>query len=122
MRRREHHEVNRVEIEFKDGKAVHASAATGEDFLIATLDTDKGARTLGEFAIATNEGITRFSRNILFDEKIAGTIHLAFGASYPETGGRNKSTIHWDMICDMRSGGEIYVDGKLFYKNGKFKV
>jgi aminopeptidase len=116
------HEVQGVEIAFKDGKAVHATASSGLDFLTATLDTDKGSRYLGEFAIATNEGITNFTRNILFDEKIAGTVHVAFGASYPNSGGRNESTIHWDMICDMRSGSEIHVDGKLFYKNGKFKV
>lgn len=115
-------EVDGVEIEFKDGKAVRASAARGEDYLRATLDTDKGARFLGEFAIGTNDGVNQFTRNILFDEKMGGTVHMAFGASYPDTGGTNESSVHWDMICDMRSGGEIYVDGELFYKNGKFKV
>jgi aminopeptidase len=92
------HEVQGVEIEFKDGKAVNATARSGQDFLTATLDTDKGSRYLGEFAIATNEGIKQFTRNILFDEKIGGTVHMAFGASYPNSGGVNESTIHWDMI------------------------
>lgn len=115
-------EVVGVELTFEHGKAVKASAQKGEEFLISTLDTDVGARYLGEFAIGTNEEITRFTRNTLFDEKIGGTVHMALGASYPETGGRNESAIHWDMICDMRSGGEIYVDGDLFYQNGKFLV
>ncbi len=70
----------------------------------------------------TNEGIRRFTRNILFDEKIGGSFHMALGASYPETGGQNQSAIHWDMICDLRDGGEIWVDGQLFYKNGQFVI
>jgi aminopeptidase len=115
-------EVEDVRIEFENGKVVNATASRGQDYLTATLDTDKGARYLGEFAIGTNEGVKLFTRNILFDEKIGGTMHVAFGAGYPDTGSHNESSVHWDMICDMRSGGEIYVDGKLFYKNGKFKV
>ncbi len=115
-------EVDGVEIHFETGKAVKSSATKGEDFLNATLDTDDGSRYLGEFAIGTNFGVTQFTRNILFDEKMGGTVHMAFGASYPDTGGKNESAVHWDMICDMRSGGEIYVDGELFYKNGEFQV
>jgi aminopeptidase len=86
------------------------------------LDADAGARYLGEWAIATNHMIKRFTRNILFDEKLGGTIHMAVGASYPETGGQNESAIHWDMICDMRDGGEISVDGELFYRAGEFLI
>ncbi|MBU4224236.1 MAG: aminopeptidase, partial [Chloroflexi bacterium] len=81
---------------------------------------DAGARYVGEFAIGTNYEIDRFSHNILFDEKIGGTLHLALGAGYPETGSRNKSSIHWDMICGMGEGAEIKVDGEVIYKNGQF--
>jgi aminopeptidase len=115
-------EVDGVELEFKNGRVVKATASKGEDFLNSTLDTDEGARTLGEFAIGTNTGIKQFTRDILFDEKMGGTVHMAFGGGYPESGSKNESAIHWDMICDMRTGGEIWVDGTLFYKNGKFKV
>ncbi|MEJ2149077.1 MAG: aminopeptidase [Chloroflexota bacterium] len=115
-------EVEGVELTFEDGKVVKATAQKGEEFLNSVLDTDEGARYLGEFAIGTNEGIQQFTRNILFDEKIGGTIHMAVGAGYPETGSKNHSAVHWDMICDMRSGGEIVVDGHLFYKDGKFQV
>jgi len=114
-------EVNDVRIEFKDGKAVKATAAQGQDFLNAMLNMDKGARYLGEVAIGTNFGIKNFTRNILYDEKIGGTHHMALGNSYPESGGKNKSALHWDMICDLRSkNGAIYADGQLFFKNGKF--
>jgi aminopeptidase len=115
-------EIQGVEIKFENGKAVSASANKGVDFLNAILDTDSGSRFLGEFAIGTNENIQQFTRNILFDEKIGGTVHMAFGAGYPNTGSVNKSAIHWDMICDMRSGGEIWVDEELFYENGVFKA
>jgi aminopeptidase len=90
--------------------------------LLAQLDADEGARYLGEFAIGTNFGIDRFTGSILFDEKIGGTIHTAIGTSYAETGGKNKSIVHWDMICDMRQDSEIVVDGELFYKDGAFVV
>jgi len=113
-------EVEDVRLWFEKGKVVRATAGKGEAFLLKMLDTDEGARYLGEFAIGTNTGITRFTRNILFDEKIGGTFHLAVGAGYPETGSRNQSSIHWDMICDLRQGGEIYVDDVLIYKDGKF--
>lgn len=113
-------EVAGVRLWFEQGKVVRASAEKNEEFLLATLNTDEGARRAGEFAIATNEGITRFTRQILFDEKIGGSFHLALGASYPESGGVNQSAIHWDMICDLRAGGEIWVDDQLLYKEGKF--
>lgn len=115
-------EVDGVEIKFENGRAVHATAKKNQDYLLATLDMDAGARYLGEFAFGTNFGIQRFTRSILFDEKIGGSIHMAFGAGYPDTGSQNKSALHWDMICDMRDGGEVWVDGELFYQNGQFKV
>ena len=113
-------EVEDVHIEFKNGKAIKATAAKGEKFLNAMLDMDKGSRYLGEVAIGTNFGIKNFTRNILFDEKIGGTVHMALGQSYPESGGKNQSGLHWDMICDMRKTGALYADGELFFKNGKF--
>lgn len=113
-------EIEDIRLEFKKGKVVKASAAKGEDLLLALLDTDEGARTIGEIAIGTNYGIDKFTKNMLFDEKIGGTIHAALGMSIPNSKGVNKSTIHWDMLCDMKDGGKIYADGELFYKNGKF--
>ncbi len=115
-------EVEGVEFEFKDGRVVSARAKKNEAFLLSMLDSDEGARYLGEFAIGTNYGIQRFTKSILFDEKIGGSIHLAVGAGYPETGSQNQSSIHWDFICDMRDGGEIWVDGELFYQDGRFVV
>ncbi len=115
-------EVDGIELHFKKGKVVKASAKKNEDFLIAMLDTDEGSRYLGEFAIGTNQRINRFIKNILFDEKIGGTIHMAVGSGYPETGSKNQSAIHWDMICDMREGGQITVDGELFYQSGEIKI
>jgi aminopeptidase len=115
-------EVTGVRLWFENGKVVKATAAKNEDLLISTLDTDPGARTLGEFAIGTNEGIQRFTRQILFDEKIGGSFHMAVGAGFPESGSKNESSVHWDMICDLRQGGEIWVDDELLYKDGKFVV
>ncbi len=115
-------EVEGVELHFKDGKVVKATAKKNEEYLISQLDSDPGARYLGEFAVGTNYGIQRFTKNILFDEKIGGTFHMAVGAGYPETGSKNKSAVHWDFICDMREDSEIIVDGELFYKNGQFQV
>ena len=89
------HEVEGIRLTFKDGKVVKASAEKNEDFLLKTLDTDEGSRFLGEFAIGTNEGIQQFTREILFDEKIGGSFHMALGAGYPETGSTNESAIHW---------------------------
>jgi aminopeptidase len=115
-------EVSGIRLRFEEGKVVEASAEKGEEFLLQTLDTDAGARYLGEFAIGTNTGITQFTRQILFDEKIGGSFHVALGRGYPETGSVNQSAIHWDMICDMRAGGEIWVDGELLYKDGAFAI
>jgi len=115
-------EVEGVRMEFENGKVVKATAEKNEIFLLSQLDIDDGARFLGEFAIGTNYGIKKFTKSILFDEKIGGSIHLAVGAGYPETGSVNKSAIHWDFICDMREDSEIRVDGDLLYKNGKFMI
>ena len=115
-------EIEDIRLEFKNGKVINASAAKGEELLHSLLDTDEGSRYVGEIAVGCNEGITEFTRNMLFDEKIGGTIHLALGRSYPETGGENISTIHWDMLCDMKDGGEIYADGELIYSDGKFII
>jgi aminopeptidase len=115
-------EISSIRLWFNNGKVVKATAEKNEDFLLKTLDTDAGSRQVGEFAFGTSPGITRFTRQILFDEKINGSFHMALGASYPETGGKNQSAIHWDMICDMRQGGQVTVDGQLFYKNGEFVI
>lgn len=114
--------IEDIRLKFEDGKVVDASAAANEDYLITTLDTDEGARYLGEFAFGTNFDIQQFIGNILFDEKIGGTVHMALGRGYPESGSTNVSAIHWDMICDLRQGGEITVDGELFQKDGKFVI
>ena len=115
-------DVEGVELTFSSGKVTAAKATKNEAYLMELLETDAGARYVGEFAIGTNYGIARFIKNILFDEKIGGSIHLALGRSYEETGGRNKSSLHWDMICDTRDGTEIAVDGKPFYRNGEFLI
>jgi aminopeptidase len=112
-------EVEGVQLTFKDGKVVESSAKKGEPFLNAMLEMDEGARFVGEVAFGTNYGVTRFSKNTLFDEKIGGTMHMALGKSYPETGGKNVSALHWDMVCDLREG-EVYADGELCYQGGKF--
>jgi len=113
-------EVENVRLEFKEGKVIKFEAMKNQSFLEEMIGMDKGASYVGEFAIGTNDNITKFTKNILFDEKIGGTIHLALGASIPETGGVNESALHWDMVCDMREGGELYGDGELIYKEGKF--
>ncbi len=113
-------EVDGIRLVFRKGVVVEASAEKNEAYLLSMLDMDPGARRLGELGIGTNYGIQRFIKNILFDEKIGGSIHLALGQSYAVTGGVNKSALHWDMIKDLRKGGAIYVDGKLFQKNGQF--
>jgi aminopeptidase len=99
---------------------VDASASGGEEFLVSMLDAEAGARTLGELGIGTNYGIRRHVKSILFDEKIGGTVHLAVGRAYEETGGTNQSAVHWDMIKDLRDGGEIQLDGKIIQRNGQF--
>lgn len=113
-------EVEGIRLVFKDNRVVDASAKKNEEFLIAMLDQDEGARTMGEIAIGTNYSIKEFSKNTLFDEKIGGTFHAACGAGYPESGSDNESALHWDMVCDLRDGGEITADGEVFHKDGKF--
>jgi aminopeptidase len=115
-------EVAGVRFRFEGGVVVDASAERGESFLLEMLDTDPGARRLGELGIGTNYGIARGTGEILLDEKIGGTVHLAVGKSYPDTGGVNDSAIHWDMICDLRRGGRIKVDGETLQEDGRFVV
>lgn len=115
-------EIEDICLTFEDGKVVKATAVKGEDLLQTLLETDEGARFVGEVAVGCNKGIKHFTRNMLFDEKIGGTIHLAIGRSYPETGGKNVSSIHWDMLCDMKQGGQIYADGEKIYENGEFLI
>ena len=112
-------EVEGVKLVFKRGMVVEAHAIKGEDFLKKMLEVDDGAKRLGEVAFGLNYDITRFTKEILFDEKIGGTVHMALGAAYPSTGGKNVSSIHWDMIKDMKKG-KVYADGDLVYENGKF--
>jgi aminopeptidase len=113
-------EVSGVRLRFEGGRVVEASAEKGEGYLHAMLDADEGARYLGEIGIGTNYGIRRATKNILFDEKLGGTVHLAVGRSYEKTGGKNDSSVHWDLICDLREGGELYADGEVLQKDGKF--
>ena len=115
-------EVEDVQLTLQRGKIIKATAAKGEDFLQEMLKTDDGACYLGEVAIGTNYNIQRFSKNILFDEKIGGTTHVALGRSLPEAGGKNLSAIHWDMLCDMKNEGKILADEQLIYQNGKFTI
>ncbi len=115
-------EVAGVKFRFEGGKVVDATAERGEEFLIEMLDTDDGARRLGELGIGTNYGIATGTKEILLDEKIGGTVHMAIGASYPETGGVNDSAVHWDMVCDLRQGGSITVDGTELQRDGRFVV
>ena len=115
-------DVGRVRLRFEDGRAVEAEAEKNQDHLMALLDSDEGARRVGEFGVGTNDQIKIFTKNMLFDEKIGGTIHLALGTSFPEAGGVNKSAIHWDLLCDMREGGTITIDGKRVYEAGRFVI
>lgn len=112
--------VEGVELAFEQGRVTRAGARKNQDLLLKMLDSDAGARYVGEFAVGTNYGIDRFTRNILFDEKIGGTFHLALGSGYPETGSRNRSMIHWDMICDLHQDAQIRVDGQTIYRDGIF--
>jgi aminopeptidase len=113
-------EVLGVRLSFEEGRVVKASAEKGEEFLNAMLDADEGARYLGELGIGTNYSIRRATKNILFDEKLGGTVHLAIGRSYAKTGGKNDSSVHWDLICDLREGGELYADGEIIERDGAF--
>ena len=116
------HAVEDIRLVFHEGKVVEASARQGQEILEHMLELDEGARYLGEFAFGNNARIQRGIKNILFDEKIGGTVHLALGNSYPETGGLNHSALHWDMICDLRQSGEVWVDDTLFLKDGKILI
>lgn len=113
-------EVNDIELTFEKGRVVDAKAGSNLDYLLQMLDQDAGARAVGEIAIGTNYNITRYTKNTLFDEKIGGTFHAAVGAGYPETGNTNESGLHWDMVCDLRTGGTISVDGEVISRDGKF--
>lgn len=112
--------VEGVELKLEQGRVVKASARKNEALLHKMLDSDAGSRFVGEFAVGANYGIDRFSRNILFDEKIGGTFHMALGAGYPETGSLNRSAIHWDMICSIKNESTIRMDGEVIYQNGAF--
>jgi aminopeptidase len=118
-----HHgrEVDGVRLTFAAGKVVKAEADKGQEFLRAMVAMDKGSSYVGETAIGANYNVKRYTKNTLFDEKIGGTVHVALGAGYPETGNRNRSGLHWDMVCDLRPGGELWVDGELIQKNGRFR-
>ena len=113
-------EVEDVRLRFEDGRVVQSEAASGEDYLRQMLAMDDGASVLGEIAIGTNYAVDTFTRQILFDEKIGGTCHMALGAGYPETGSSNVSGLHWDMVCDLRSGAEIHADGEPVFRDGEF--
>jgi len=115
-------EVAGVEFHFKDGEITKFQASKGEEVLAAMFKGDPATKYVGELGIGTNREITQLTKDMLFDEKTWGTIHLAIGAGYPETGSKNKSPIHWDMLCDMRDGGQIIVDGELFYEGGEFRI
>ncbi len=114
-------EVNGVRLIVKNGEIIHWSAETGQTVLDRVFQIP-GARYFGEAAVATNKNIQRATKNILFDEKIGGTVHMAVGQSYLQAGGKNKSSIHWDLITDMKQGGEILADGQIVYKNGDFLI
>jgi len=113
-------EVEDIRLEFSKGKIVKAKAAKGEDLLKSLIAIDEGAKRIGEVAIGTNHNIKKFTKKILFDEKLGGTIHMAVGSSYPETKGKNRSAIHWDMIKDMKKNAEIIADGETVYRNGRW--
>jgi aminopeptidase len=113
-------EVQDIHLRFEEGRVLKGEASRGDDYLASLLDMDAGARIVGEVAFGLNYEIDRFTRNILFDEKIGGTIHLALGSGFQQAGGRNTSGLHWDMICDLRDEGEVYADGEVIWRNGRF--
>ena len=112
--------VEDVRLRFSEGRVVKAEARTGNDYLQSLLDMDDGSRILGEAAFGLNYEIDHFTSDILFDEKIGGTMHFALGSSFKKLGGRNESGLHWDMICDLRADGEVYADGELIWRAGQF--
>ena len=113
-------EVDGIKLTFSGGRVVEASARTNEDFLLATLDTDEGARRLGELGIGCNPGITQYMKNVAFDEKIDGTVHLAVGKGFPQLGGVNESVVHWDIVKDLRDGGRLEADGRVVQESGQW--
>ena len=115
-------EVTNIYAEFKEGKCIKATADKNEKFLNAMLDTDKGSRYIGEFGIGMNPKITKFTKELLFDEKLGGSIHLAFGMAYKQCGQPNNSALHWDIVKDLRKNGQIIADGKVIQKNGKWLI
>jgi aminopeptidase len=119
---KEPEEIEGVRMVYRGGRVVEASAKSNEDALLETLERDDGARVLGELGIGCNPGIQRYMRNTLFDEKIDGTVHLAIGAGFPALGGRNESSVHWDMVKDLRPGGHILCDGEVVQENGRWLV
>jgi aminopeptidase len=112
--------VRGIELRFEGGEVVEAHADDGEAFLREMLAMDEGARRVGEFAFGMNDEVREFTGHTLYDEKIGGTVHLALGMSYPESGGENQSALHWDLVCDLRSGSEVYADGEVVYRDGAF--
>ncbi|HKP17902.1 MAG TPA: aminopeptidase [Gaiellaceae bacterium] len=114
--------VDGIRLTLRGGRIEQATAEQGEDVLLAALEMDEGARFVGELGIGCNEGITRPARSILFDEKMGGTIHMAIGASYPHVGGKNKSTLHWDLVKDLRREGRIELDGEVVQENGTWLI
>jgi aminopeptidase len=112
--------IRDIELEFQGGEVVDARAGAGGDFLREMIAMDDGARRVGEFAFGMNDAVQEFTGHTLYDEKIGGTIHLALGMSYPESGGVNQSALHWDLVCDLRAGSEVYADGQLVYRDGAF--
>jgi aminopeptidase len=112
--------VSGIELEFEGGEVVRGRAERGEEFLQEMLALDEGARRAGEFSFGMNDAVREFTGHTLFDEKIGGTVHLALGASYPESGGKNESALHWDLVCDLRTGSEVYADGEVVYRDGRF--
>jgi aminopeptidase len=112
--------VREIELRFEGGEVVAAHASEGEDFLREMLAMDDGARRLGEFAFGMNDSVQEFTGHTLFDEKLGGTVHMALGKAYPESGGKNESALHWDLVCDLRRESEVHADGELVYRNGEF--
>jgi aminopeptidase len=112
--------VRDIELRFEGGEVTEAHAAEGGDFLQEMLAMDDGARRLGEFAFGMNDAVQEFTGHTLFDEKLGGTVHMALGKAYPESGGKNESALHWDLVCDMRGESEVHADGELVYRNGAF--
>ena len=112
--------VRDIELRFEGGEVVEARAAEGEEFLREMLAMDEGARRLGEFAFGMNDAVQEFTGHTLFDEKLGGTVHMALGKAYPESGGKNESALHWDLVCDLRGESEVHADGEVVYRNGAF--